>query len=182
MVIGYSISLLIASIFFYTFPNRLEYGKMNFLFFYSMTVYLLNSLFYFSLQQKIKKMTSPLFNSLSAICLMGGFAVGIFILLLLGISTIQPKMIIVFSPLFFILTIWTGRKYWLGKNWYERWYIAKHQYFQKLGSHSNILLDVILLHFNSGFDKHYRILYLFYTFVFQSAMVQTKRMIIYHQC
>jgi hypothetical protein len=120
ITIGYSIILLIVSILFYAFPNKLTYGKMNFLFFYIMTIYLLNSLFYFFLQQKIKKMTSSLFSSLSTICLMGGLGVGSFILLLFGLSTIQPKMILLFSPLYFILTIWTGRKYWLGSNWYDR--------------------------------------------------------------
>jgi hypothetical protein len=120
IAVGYSIILLLVSILFYLFPNKLGYGKMNFLFFYLLTVFLLNSLFYLSLQRKIKRMTSSLFGSLSSICLMGGLGVGIFILLLFGLSTIQPKMILVFSPLYFILTIWTGRKYWLGKNWYDR--------------------------------------------------------------
>ena len=120
LTVWYAIILLTISIVYFAFPDRFHFFKINFLFYYLMTIYLLNSLYYFALQQNFKKMTTPLFSSLSTQCLMGGLAVGIIILLLLGLSKIESKMIFVFSPLYFILTVWTGKKYWLGNNWYDR--------------------------------------------------------------
>ena len=120
ITVWYAIVLLTVSFVYFAFPDRFQFFKINFLFYYLMTIYLLNSLYYFALQQKIKKMTSPLFRSLSALCIMGGLAFGIIILLLLKLLTIEPNIIFVFSSLYFIITVGTGRKYWLGSNWYDR--------------------------------------------------------------
>jgi len=120
LTVWYAIILLTVSLLYFAFPDSFQFFKISFLFYYLMTIYLLNSLYYFALQQKIKKMTSPLFSSLSTLCIMGGLAVGIVISLLLQLSTIEPNMVFVFSPLYFILTVWTGKIYWLGSNWYDR--------------------------------------------------------------
>lgn len=111
----YSIVVVSLSVIFFLFHADLNYNRFNFLWFYNISIFLLNLAYYYLLQRIVRVIKYPNITMLSAFNNSGGFALGIIILLLLGISRIQPAMLIVFAPIYIALPVWLGHIFWIAR-------------------------------------------------------------------
>jgi peptidoglycan/LPS O-acetylase OafA/YrhL len=106
----YSLTLLLFSLTTYLYYDFAD-GKTSWMIFSTGTFLL--TIFYFRLLQlRVRKREYPPITSLAGICIMGGLAIGIFILLIVGVSTFQPYMWTMFSIIYIAGTIWTAKKLW----------------------------------------------------------------------
>ena len=106
----YSVTLLLFSVKTYLY-YALADGKTSWMIFFTGTFLL--TIFYFRLLQlRVRRREYPPITGLAGVCIMTGLAIGIFILLILGVSTFQPYLWTLFSIIYITGTIWTAKKLW----------------------------------------------------------------------
>lgn len=111
----YSLTVFALLVFFFVFNKEITYKKLNFLFFYMISILLLIITYYLFLQRQVRKMKFPDIISAASICMLGGLALGILILLSLSISIIQPLMLLVFTPIYIAIPVGIANWLWLKK-------------------------------------------------------------------
>lgn len=105
----YSIVLILFSLTTYLFYDLVD-GKTSWMIFFT-GAFFLTIAYYQVLQIKIKKIESSI-TALAGACIMGGFAIGIFTLLIIQ-PEFKPFMWTIFSIPYVAGTIWAAKKLWM---------------------------------------------------------------------
>ena len=105
----YSIILILFSLTTYLLYDLVD-GKTSWMIFFIGTFFL-TIIYYQILKIKFKKIESSI-TALAGTCIMAGFAVGIFALLIIQ-PEFKPYMWTIFSIPYLAGTIWAGKKLWI---------------------------------------------------------------------
>ena len=105
----YAVALIVFSLTAIQFYDPTEYIT-HWMVFFVMTLSL--TVGYFQLlQTRIKRIESSIV-SIAGVCLMGGIAIGILTLLIIGAATFQPYMLTIFSGINITGAIWIAKRLW----------------------------------------------------------------------
>jgi hypothetical protein len=110
----YSVALLLFPLLFQITKAAIEFRGIGFII---LAIIFVMTLAYFqTLQLRIKRIKNPPIVSLTVILLLGSLGVAIAVLLLFGVSNIEPLVVLLCLVTYLLVTIWISKKLWLNDN------------------------------------------------------------------